>query len=137
VIPLSFLGELIGQILGEAAVDAVLPNRKPRPPFPEGEENASLGAVSLFAGFLSLVFSMLALCGAGNRAMYVDMGAAVVLGMAVLSFLGALLAYRCGRKAPRVTRRNLWMASVGKWLSLPAMLASACAIPICLVRVLL
>jgi hypothetical protein len=134
---LSFLGELIGQILGEAAIEAVLPKRKPRPPFPEGEENASLGAVSLFVGFLSLVFAGLALSGVINRAMYVDMAAAVVLGMAALSFMGALLAYRCGRNAPGVTRRNLWMALVGKWLSLPGMFLSACAILICAVRLLL
>jgi len=32
--------------------------RKPRAPFPEGDENASLGAVAAFAGALSAIFSL-------------------------------------------------------------------------------
>jgi hypothetical protein len=50
---MSFLTELVLNLVGEAATR----NRKPKY-FPEGETNASLGAVAAFAGSLALIFAI-------------------------------------------------------------------------------
>jgi hypothetical protein len=54
---MSFLMELVVNIVAEAAGEAAFRNRKPRY-FPEGHANASLGAVAAFAGSLALIFAI-------------------------------------------------------------------------------
>ena len=54
---MSFLMELVVNIVAEAAGEAAFRNRKPRY-FPEGDANASLGAVAAFAGSLALIFAI-------------------------------------------------------------------------------
>ena len=133
---MSILGELLTQLLGEAAVDAMSKNKKPRAPFPEGDGNASLGAVSLFSGVLALLFAGLFFISTLDRLSFADIGATAIIVIAVFAFLAGLLAYRTGRKAPKVTRCNLGMALIGTWLSLPAMLLSIATIVMCGIRLL-
>ena len=133
---MSILGELLTQLLGEAAVDALSKNKKPHVPLPEGEGNASLGDVSLFSGVLSLLFAGLFFTATLDRVSFTDVGGMAIIVIAVFAFLVGLLAYRTGRKAPKVTRRNLGMARAGTWLSIPAMILSIATIAMCGIRLL-
>jgi hypothetical protein len=133
---MSILGEILVQLLGESAVEAMSKNKKPRAPFPEGEGNASLGAVSLFFGALALLISGLLFSSTLERLSFSDIGAPAIMLMAAAAFLSSLLAYRTGRKAPKVTRRHLGMAKVGIFLSRPAMFLSVATLAMCGVRVL-
>jgi hypothetical protein len=130
---MSILGEIVVQLLGEATIGVFTRNKKPRPPFAEGGSNASLGAVALFAAFLSLIFSLLPFMVVLDHQNYTDLGPGFIIGFSVFSILSGLLAFRSGRKAPHVTRRNLGMAAVGAWLSVPAMALSVLAVLICLI----
>jgi hypothetical protein len=132
----SILGEIVAQLLGEAAGEAMFKNKKARAPFPEGEGNASLGAVSLFCGALALLFASLFFASSLDRSSFDDIGAPTIVGIAVATFFVALLAHRTGRKAPSVTRRNLRMALVGRLFALLAMLLAVTTIAICAARVL-
>ena len=124
------------QLLGESAVDALSKNKKPRAPFSEGEANASLGAISLFSGVLALLFSCLLFASTFDRRSFDDIGALAITVISAAAFLAALLAYRAGRNAPKVTRRHLGMARVGKFLSIPAMFLSVVTLAMCGVRLL-
>jgi hypothetical protein len=126
----------MAQLLGEAAGEAISKNKKARAPFPEGEGNASLGAVSLFCGALALLFSSLFFASTLDRSSFNDIGAPAIVGIAVATFFVALLAHRTGRKAPGVTRRNLGMARVGALFALPAMLLAVATFVICAARAL-
>jgi len=132
----SFIGEVLAQLLGEAAADALPKDKEPRAPFPEGEGNASLGAISLFFGALALLFAGLLLAATLDRSSFIDMGALTIIGITVATFFVALLAHRAGRRAPATTRRNLGMARVGTYLARPAMLLSVAAISVCVARLL-
>jgi hypothetical protein len=132
----SILGEILAQLLGEAAVDAMSKNKKPRVPFPEGEGNASLGAISLFCGALALLFSGLFFASTLDRLSFSDIGGPTILGIALITFVVALLAHRAGRRAPNFTRRHLGMALVGTYLALPAMVLSVATIGMCAARLL-
>lgn len=101
---------------------------KSRPPFPEGEGNASLGAVAAFVGVLTAIFSLalLVITSYGSDLTAGDYGALIGA-----SFTVALLAFGgrwAGVRAPNVTRRNLGLSRFGRCaatlalrsLSLPA-----------------
>ena len=80
---------------------------KPRQPFPEGEMNASLGAVAAFTGALSFIFalSLFAITLFGSGLSVGDYASLIAASFAV-----ALLASggrRAGIRAHNVTRRNL------------------------------
>jgi hypothetical protein len=132
----SILGEILVQVLGESAVEAMFKNKKPRVPLPEGESNASLGAISLFSGVLALLFSGLLFSSTLDRLSFGDIGAPAIAIISAVAFLSGLIAYRAGRKAPKVTRRHLGMARVGTFLSLPAMFLSVATLAMCGVRLL-
>jgi hypothetical protein len=108
---MSILGEILVQLLGESAVEAMSKNKKPRAPFPEGEGNASLGAVSLFFGALALLFSGLLFPATLDRSSFSDIGAPAIMLMAAAAFLSGLLAYRSGRKAARRSTQPLAVSS--------------------------
>jgi hypothetical protein len=133
---MSILGEILVQLLGESAVEALSKNKKPRVPFSEGEGNASLGAISLFSGVLALLFSGLLFSSTFDRSSFGDIGAPTITIISAAAFLSGLLAYRTGRKAPKVTLRHLGMARVGTLLSVPAMFLSVATVAACGVRLL-
>jgi hypothetical protein len=133
---MSIVGEILVQLLGDVAGGALSRNRPACDPFPEGEGNASLGAVALFFGGLALVFSGLFFVSTLDPASFSDVGGPAILGIAAGTFLVALLAYRAGRKAPKVTRRSLRSALVGRWLALPAMVLAMATLGLCVARLL-
>ena len=81
---------------------------------PEGEENASLGSMTAFYGFLAILLALAALFGKA-------------IAPCVLSLLCALFGIWTGRRATLLTRRNLALARVGTAMSLVAILCSLVA----------
>jgi hypothetical protein len=132
---LSFLGQVLAQLLGEAAAGALSREGRHRAAFPEGEARASLGAVAAFLGTLSLIFGLGALSGASGRVNFNYMGAVPVCSMAAFSLAGAYGAYQAGKRAQLVTWRHRGLAKYGCLISWPAMLASASALILGLIRV--
>ncbi len=86
---------------------------KPRAPFPEGETNASLGAVAAFAGVLAVIFALGLLV---NTSYGSGFSVSDYAGLTGASFIVALVAYggrRAGMRALGVTTRNLGLARFG------------------------
>jgi hypothetical protein len=99
------LVDILIELLGGAAVD-MLRGKKNRTPLPEGEVNASLGAVAAFLGGLSLLlvaiavpFGFLSIAHGGGGPL-----ALLLAGLAALLALGAM---RLGTTALRGTQRNV------------------------------
>jgi hypothetical protein len=120
----SFLIEVVVELLGSAVLELFGGKKRAPPVFAEGQGNASLGAVSAFFGFLSLVFGILLLPAAIFTASYKDMGPVVLCIASGVTALAAFLALRAGRKAPTVTRRNLGLAKFGVIVSTLGLVAS-------------
>lgn len=106
----EFITDLIASGLGGI-------RSKTRVPFPEGETNASLGAVAAFAGVLAVIFApaLLVITSYGSRFSVTDyaglIGASSVV--AVLAFGGRW----AGSRAPTVTGRNLGLARFGRMVA--------------------
>jgi hypothetical protein len=88
--------------------------RKPHAPFPEGEANASLGAVAAFVGLLTGIFAfgLLMIISYGSGLSVSDYSDLIGASSAV-----ALLACAgrwAGARAPSVTRRHLGLAQFGR-----------------------
>lgn len=102
---MSFLMELVVNIVAEAAGEAAFRNRR-RKYFPEGDANASLAAVAAFAGALALIFAVPVLLFVAYADQFTTTDRAGLL-LAALSV--AALGYggrRAGVRAPQVTSRN-------------------------------
>jgi hypothetical protein len=128
----SLLGELISQVIGEAAVEAFVGSKKPRPPFPEGETNASYGAAAAFFGTLGPMFALPTAIVACLWGASPDMPMSAILTLTVVGLLSSVAGIRLGARAPLVTRRNLGLARygflvafVGAFSSIVALVASA------------
>jgi hypothetical protein len=109
---MSFLMELVVNIVAEAAGEAAFRNRTPRF-FPEGHANASLGAVAAFAGSLALIFAIPVLLFTAYADQLTTTDRA---GLLLASLVVAALGYggrRAGMRAPQVTSRNLILAKFG------------------------
>jgi hypothetical protein len=132
----SFLGELILEIVGEGVASVFSSKKKPRAPFKEGESKASLGAVSLFFAVLALVFSGLLFLAPINQSAYEDMGGVWIFGILAVALFVGVLARRAGSRAPSVTRRNLGMAKGGVWVANLAIALSLVGIALCGLRLL-
>lgn len=123
---MSFLGEVLAEILREVVVGIIFGKKKTTPQFPEGEGNASLGALSLFFGGLALIFSLIFFASGLNQNSFND-----IVGNTSLTILFALIAFFSGRRASNVTQRNLGMARVGTYFSLLAICLSLVILAIC------
>ncbi len=109
---MSFLTELVLNIVAEVGGEAAARNRKPQY-FPEGATNASLGAVAAFAGSLALIFAIPVLLFAAYADQFTTTDRA---GLLVAALAVAALGYggrRAGVRAPQVTSRNLILAKFG------------------------
>lgn len=87
---------------------------KRRPPFPEGEGNASLGAVAAFVGVLTAIFAfgLLSITSYGS-----DLSVRDYTALIGASFVVALLAFggrSAGVRASIVTRRHLGLSRFGR-----------------------
>lgn len=107
---------------------------KRRPPFPEGEGNASLGAVAAFVGVLTALFAfgLLAITLYGSDLSVRDYAALVGA-----SFVVALLACGgrwAGVRAPSVTRRHLGLSRFGRGAATIALGMSSLSILVGLLR---
>jgi hypothetical protein len=117
----EFLVDLVTSGLGEVG-------RKPRPAFPEGGVNASMGALAAFVGVLTDILALELLVitsfGSGLSATdYFDL---------ILASVTVMLVARAGRwagvRAPSVTRRHLGMAQFGRGATTVALVMSSLAI---------
>lgn len=104
------------------------PGSKPRPSFPEGEGNASLGAVAAFVGVLAAIFSvgllLITLYGS-------DLSVRDYIALIGASFAVALLALGgrwAGVRAPSVTKRNLGLSRFGRGIATIALGTSCLSI---------
>lgn len=102
--------------------------RKPRPAFPEGEADASLGALAAFVGALTgiVAFALLMIISYGSGLSATDHFDLILASVTV-----ALLAFGgrwAGVRAPRVTRRHLGMAQFGRGATTVALVMSSLAI---------
>ena len=120
----SILIEIITYILGDA-VGSRIPNHQP----PEGMFNGSLGAVSAFFGFLAILFAIPTVFNTVGPFPLVLLLALVVAGIASVGIVS-------GRKAPRVTKRNLALAKFGYGASITSLGVSVLALLVALVRAL-
>jgi hypothetical protein len=132
---MSILGEIVSELIGEAVVETFQKNRKPRPPFPEGESNASLGAAAAFGGVLSLIFGLMAFLELLYIETYRDIGRWPLLGFAVGALVTAWFSRAGGRRAPTVTTRNLGLARFGAGVATLALAVSGVALILWIVRI--
>jgi hypothetical protein len=117
---IEFIADLIASGLGGTKTTL-------RTPFPEGEGNASLGAVATFAGVLAAIFALALLLitayGSGlSMRDYASLIAASLV-VACLAFGGRW----AGLRAPNVTRRNLGLAGFGRGVATLALATSVAA----------
>jgi hypothetical protein len=110
---LSPILEIITDLFANAVGDVVGRKRK-RPHFPEGEQNASLGALAAFAGVLALIFALALLLNVVYARNFTVNDYASVLGASLAVALLALGGRWVGVRAHRVTRRNLSLARFGR-----------------------
>lgn len=93
--------EIITDIVAQAVGDVVWRKQKRRP-FPEGEMNASLGAVAAFAGALAFIFALAVLLNAAYTSDFTAKDYASLIGasIAVATYGGStwtLAAVELGR----------------------------------------
>ncbi|MDB6103067.1 MAG: hypothetical protein JWO52_3066 [Gammaproteobacteria bacterium] len=104
-----------------SAVGGVVGRRRKHPPFPEGAGNASLGALASFAGVLAFVFALALLLNAAYARDFTGNDYVSVIGASVAVALLALGGRWAGVRAPRVTRRNLGPARLGRGAAMLAL----------------
>ena len=120
---MSFLGEVIGELLG-GALEGIIWRNKPASYFPEGHENASLGCVAGFLALMSLLIGLpgfiFAISSVGVR----GPGSLFILGFGAGSALLAIGAIRVGSKALFVTQRNAVLSHLSRATGYVVLLAS-------------
>jgi hypothetical protein len=120
----SILIEIMTYLLGDAVV-----SRFPNPQPPEGMFNGSLGAISALFGFVAALVAIPTVLNSVGPVPLVLVLSLVVAGVASLGILA-------GRRAPRVTKRNLALAKLGYGASVTALVAAVLALLFALVRAL-
>jgi hypothetical protein len=123
---LSPILEIITDLFAGAVGEAVGRKRK-HPPFPEGDANASLGALASFAGVFALIFALALLLNAVYARNFTATDYLGVIGASVAVTLVALGGRWAGVRAPRVTQRNLGLARIGRGVSMLALSMSLVA----------
>jgi hypothetical protein len=132
----SLLGDVLFQLIGEGAVEA-LRRKRGTPPAPwHDESRSSLGAVAAFGGTIGTLFSLVALSGLLFEISFRDMGAIFLLGCSLGSLAVCWGSLRAGLRAPEVTSRNLGLAAYGKWAAVPGLVVSGADVLLWLVRVI-
>ncbi len=101
----EFILDVIASGLGGAG--------KPRAPFPEGDTNASLGALAAFAGVLAAIFALalLVITSYGSGLSATDYSS--LMGASLIVAIAAFGGRWAGLRAPSVTSRNLGLARFG------------------------
>lgn len=112
--------EIITDFFASAVGGAVGRKRKHQS-FPEGDENASLGAVASFAGVLSFIFALELLLNAAYARNFKVNDYLSVIGASVAVAVLALGGWWAGVRAPRVTHRNLGLARFGRGAAMLAL----------------
>lgn len=125
---IEFLIDVVASGLGGA--------RKPRAPFPEGDANASLGAVAAFAGVLATIFAfaLLGITSYGAAPYATDYGSLIGASLIV-----AIVAYGgrwAGLRAQSVTTRNLGLARFGCVVATVALAMSVASVVVGAVHLL-
>jgi len=131
------IGWILSEAFGDAAVDILfgwLRPSRPSRPLPEGDWNASLGALSAFLALMALMTA-----GVGISVLTIgntdaSPAPALVVGAAVCSLLLSYAAIRFGIRTPKVTGRNRPLATVAIVLSGAAALISASALAVLVIR---
>jgi hypothetical protein len=118
------LGDIFIELLGGAVVDALTGKKRSLPPSPEGEVNASLGAVAAFLGGLALLMGAISLTFGLLTLRHVEGGPLVLL-LAVISGALAFGAFRVGTTALRVTQRNVGLSRFGRGAGVLVLVAAA------------
>jgi hypothetical protein len=121
---MSFLGGVVAELLG-GALEGVFSSNKPAPNFPEGQENASLGAVAGFLAFVSLLIGLPSFIFAVSFVGHRGLGSLLILGLGAGSALLAFSAIRVGSKALQVTKRNAALAQLSRAIGYLVLVASA------------
>ena len=109
---MSPIMEIISDVIAQA-IGGVVGRKQPRPPFPEGEGNASLGAVAALAGSLAFIFALAVLVNAAYAWDFTTKDYASLTGASLAVAALAFGGRRAGARAPEVTRRNLGLARFG------------------------
>ena len=134
---MSLLGEIFIQLIGEATIDAFRGSRKSAQSFPEGQTNASLGALSAFVatvGFLlALPVSLIAVLQGPTPEF--SLNAMFIL--AVLGLVGSYFALVLARRALRVTRRHLGLVRYAVVIALSGLILSVVALVASVTRIFL
>ena len=112
----------------------IVGDRRPSAPSKVEDTNAWLGLISAGLGVLSLVFGAGALAAVTDRTIWNHMGRESVVIAAAFGFAIALLAGRCGRRAPAVTTQYLGLARFGVVISSMSSLISAIALALSMLR---
>lgn len=120
---MSFL-DVIAELLG-GALEGVFSSNKPVPYFPEGQENASLGAVAGFLAFVSLLIGVPSFIFALSFVEHRGAGSLLILGLGVGSALLAFSAVRVGSKALQVTKRHTALSQMSRTIGYLVLVASA------------
>jgi|HubBroStandDraft_5_1064220.scaffolds.fasta_scaffold566474_1 hypothetical protein len=132
---MSFLGDAIGELL-VSALEGVIWRNRPASHFPEGHENASLGCVAGFLGFMSLLIGLPGFIFAVSSGGIPGPGGLFILGFGAGSALFAIGAIRVGRKALVVTQRNAVLSHLSRAIGCGALIASSASSILGLVSVI-
>jgi hypothetical protein len=125
----SFFEQVAAWLLGEAISAPI-----PATPTPEGLLNASLGAVAAFFGLVSLMVATPAVVLSFHSGPFGPEPLLLVVTLfPVVAACGAL-GVLAGRRAPRVTKRNLALARVGSGACMLAIAGSVVAVLVCAAR---
>lgn len=133
---MSLLGDVLFQLIGVGAVEALRRKKGAPPPPWQDESRSSLGAVAAFGGTIGTLFSLVALSGLLFEVSFRDMGAAFLIGCSASSLAICWGSLRAGRRTPEVTSRNLGLAAYGKWAAVPGLVVSGTDVLLWLVRVI-
>jgi hypothetical protein len=133
----SLLGEIFIQLLGEAAIDAFRGSRKSPQSFPEGQTNASLGALSAFTATLGFLFALPVSVIAVLQGPTPEFDLNAMFILAALGLIGSFFALVLARRALRVTRRYLGLVRYAVVIALPGLILSVVALVATVVRIFL
>lgn len=132
---MSWLGELVGYLLGDLLGTALSPtSRKDSEVISGGEWNGSLGSLSSFVGSLAILFCLISFPLAFSYTIVTD--AVLHFFISGFSLISAYFGLRWGLRAPHVTNRHLFLAKYGAVVSLVTLILTTLSIIIGVVRLL-
>ncbi len=115
------MAELLAQLFGHLAVEALRDSKKTIAPPSEGDTNVSLGAASACFGSLGLLFGLLIAVIAVPERPTLGTSFGVVAIFTAIGFACSCVGFHFGRRAPHVTPRHLGIAKYGVVVSALAM----------------